>query len=255
MPALGAPPADDNCSGDESLENPATCTATGTSVTVTVTQLEVPTETVDVDGVDEEWGQCNNGYDLDGCVGNSCIPGMLAPGEGIDGVDNALAGLAPVLEGVDGNLGGVNQAFYDGLCSGDIAIAFAIDANTEEGCANVDILDNGEVSGSIILNLSETGCLSGAVGTIPLTVGETIGSMDNALVRVTLSEGGISNGSLGATTDEATAVAIAEALLPGAGAVVGQVLDVNVDLVNDASQPCNALSLEMEIGGVTVAPQ
>lgn len=33
--------------------------------------------------------------------------------EGAGGVDNALAGLAPVLSGVGGNLGGVNQAFSD----------------------------------------------------------------------------------------------------------------------------------------------
>ncbi len=252
---LDAPPTDDNCVGDESLENPATCTATGTTVTVNVTQLEVGTETVDVDGTDEEWGQCNNGYDLDGCDGNSCIPGMLAPGEGENGVDNALAGLAPVLAGVDGNLGGVNNAFHAGLCDGDIVLAFVIDANTDEGCANVDILSDGAVTDSIILNLSGDGCLSGTVGTIPLNVGGETGSMANAVIRATLSAGGISNGSLGATVDADTAVAIAEALLPGAGAVVGQVLDINDDLSGDASMPCDALSAEMTLGGVTEAPQ
>ena len=74
--------------------------------------------------------------------------------------------------------------------------------------------------------------------------------MANAVIRATLSEGGLSNGSLGATIDAATAVAIAEALLPGAGAVVGQVLDINNDLSGDSSMPCDALSAEMAVGGV-----
>jgi hypothetical protein len=304
---LAAPPADDNCVGDENLDNPATCTATGTTVTVNVTQLEVGGDTKlfcsggdndgdpcasdddcpggtcdgtmtvcsadttdDKDGdrcasdddcpggtcsLEEQWGECNTGYNLDSCDGNSCIPGMLAPGEGIDGVDNALAGLAPVLAGVDGDLNGVNQAFLDSLCDGAIAISFAIDANTEEGCANVDVLSDGEVTDSIILNLSETGCISGTIGSIPLNVGGEAGSMANAVIRATLSEGGLSNGSLGATIDAATAVAIAEALLPGAGAVVGQVLDINNDLSGDSSLPCDALSAEMTVGGVVPAAQ
>ncbi|MBW2214818.1 MAG: hypothetical protein JRF48_10390, partial [Deltaproteobacteria bacterium] len=243
---------------------------------------------------------------LDGCDGNSCIPGMLAPGEGENGVDNALAGLAPVLAGVEGNLEGVNSAFHAGLCSGDVNMTLTIDPNAAENCAAVTITSVGACQGGaddgndctanddctdagtggecvddtcvggaddgdecmadtddcskpvfcsggvtdVVLNLSATGCLSGTIGSIPLNVGGESGAMANAVIRATLSEGGLSNGSLGATIDAETAVAIAEALLPGAGAVVGQVLDINNDLSGDASQPCDALSAEMTVGGV-----
>ena len=82
-------------------------------------------------------GDCNAGFDLDRCDGESCINGGLAPGEGLDGVDNALTGLAPVLAGVGGNLGGVDQALYNGLCNGTIDWVFEIDTNLEENCASV----------------------------------------------------------------------------------------------------------------------
>jgi hypothetical protein len=229
---------------------------------------------------------------------------MLAPGEGIDGVDNALAGLAPVLAGVDGDLNGVNQAFLDGVCDGAIAITFDIDANAADNCASVTVTSTGACQGGaddgtdctaneectdagtavecvdeacaggandgdvctenadcapvfcsggvsdVILNLSATGCVSGTIGTIPFNIEGNPGEMANAVIRATLSEGGLSNGSLGATIDADTAVTIAEALLPGAGAVVGQVLDINNDLSGDASMPCDALSAEMTVGGV-----
>ncbi len=233
-------PSADACDGTESLTNPATCTAIGTTVTVDISELVIN-------------GDCNVGYDLDSCGLNSCVPGGLAPGEGVDGIDNALAGLAPVLAGVGGNLGGVNQAFHDGICAGDIAISFAIDANDTEGCANVDILDNGVVTDSVILNLSATGCLSGTIGTIPLNVAGIPGSMGNAVVRVTLSADGLSNGTLGATVDEATAGAIADALIEGGSAVVGQVLDINEDLSGDTSAACNALSMTLIVGGTVPA--
>jgi hypothetical protein len=243
------------CTGDESLENPATCTATGTVVTHTLTLFEI-------------LGDCNAGYDLDSCDGSSCIAGGLAPGEGVDGVDNALAGLAPVLAGVGGNLGGVNQAFSDALCgltdseegSCDMEITqldlkFAVDANVEENCANVDLLVDDAVAGSIIVNVSapnEDGnvCASGTIGTIPVEIGGTMGAFGNAVVRMTVSEGGFSDGVLGATVDAETAVAIAEALLPGAGAVVGQVFDINEDLSGDNANGCNAISSSYIIGGV-----
>ena len=307
---LAAPPADNNCAGDESLVNPGACAASGNpSISIMITQLEVGTETVDVDGTDEEWGQCNNGYNLDGCDGNSCLPGMLAPGEGENGVDNALAGLAPVLAGVDGNLGGVNDAFNAGLCSGNIDMTLTIDANTEESCALVTITSVGACQGGaddgtectsdevctdagtavecvddlcaggandgdacteaadcapvfcsgavsdVVMNVSATDCISGTIGSLPLNIEGVPGSMENAVIRATLSEGGLSNGSLGATIDADTAVAIAEALLPGAGAVVGQVLDINNDLSGDPSMPCDALSAEMTVGGVVPAAQ
>jgi hypothetical protein len=242
--ALPTPPDVDTCVGTESIENPATCTALDAAVTVTISQLAIT-------------GDCNSGYNLDSCTGNSCVLGGLAPGEGADGVDNALAGLAPVLVGVGGNLGGVNQAFYDGLCTGDIAIAFAIDPNTEENCAVVDVLDaEGAVDRTINMNLSADGCLSGTIGQIPLNVAGIPGQMNNAVLRASLSEGGISNGQLGATVDQATAGSIADELIDGGSAVVSQVLDINDDLSGDTGAGCDALSMTLTVGCVTEeAPQ
>ncbi len=247
------------CTGDESLENPESCDATGTVVTHKLTLFEIV-------------GDCNIGYDLDSCNGQSCLPGGLAPAEGEDGVDNALAGLAPVLEGVGGNLGGVNQAFSDALCGESdqddmvegcetdvtaLDLGFAVDANLEEGCANVGLLVGGEEAGSVILNVSAPNndgnvCASGTIGTIPVEIGGTEGAFGNATVNITISQGGFSNGVMAATVDSDTAVAIAEALLAGAGAVVGQVLDINDMLEGDANKACNALSGTYSIGGVVV---
>lgn len=254
---LATPPdVADVCTGSESLENPASCTATGEVVTHQLTVFEIA-------------GDCNIGYDLDGCDGVSCINGGLAPGEGVAGVDNALAGLAPVLAGVGGNLGGVNQAFSDALCglSGDacdqqvtpLDIQFGVDANLEEGCANVDLILDGVAAGTVILNVGPVTdglvCASGTLGSIPLEIGGTAGQFDNAVVRMTIAPAdGFANGVLGATVPADTAVAIAEALLEGAGAVVGQVFDVNADLSGDNENGCDSLSSTYSIGGVVVAP-
>jgi hypothetical protein len=254
---LATPPdVADVCTGSESLENPASCTATGEVVTHQLTVFEIA-------------GDCNIGYDLDSCDGVSCINGGLAPGEGVAGVDNALAGLAPVLAGVGGNLGGVNQAFSDALCglSGDacdqqvtpLDIQFGVDANLEEGCANVDLILDGVAAGTVILNVGPVTdglvCASGTLGSIPLEIGGTAGQFDNAVVRMTIAPAdGFANGVLGATVPADTAVAIAEALLEGAGAVVGQVFDINADLSGDNENGCNSLSSTYSIGGVVVAP-
>ncbi len=223
-PALPTPPTADVCDGTESLDNPATCTETGTVVTHKLTQLEL-------------FPDCNIGYDLDGCAGTSCLNGGLASGEGMDGVDNALAGLGPVLDTVGGNLGGVNQAFYDGVCAGTIDLGFAVDANPEENCATVDLLVDGVAAGTVLLNVSAPTdgavCASGTIGAIPLNIGEVTGAIGNSVVRVTISEGGFSNGTLGGTVDAATAVPIAELLQEGAGVIVAQVLDINDDLSGD----------------------
>jgi hypothetical protein len=243
----------DACDGSESLENPTECTATGTVATHQLSLFQI-------------LGDCNQGYDLDSCNGATCIAGGLAPGEGDNAVDNALAGLAPVLGGVGGNLEGVNSAFAAALCGvgGDncdeavtpLDLSFAVDANVAENCANVDLLVDGEVAGSVILNVSDateagTVCASGTLGTIPIEIGGTPGAFGNAVVQMTIAPlDGFANGKLGATVDADTAVAIAEALLPGAGAVVGQVLDINDDLSGDTSSGCNALSGTYEIGGV-----
>ncbi len=252
---LPIPPSASVCLGDESLVNPASCTETGTVVIHQLTQFEI-------------LGDCNVGYDLDGCNGESCSLGGLAPGEGMDGNDNALAGLAPVLSGVGGNLDGVNQALSDALCGvgGDacdetvttLDLKFGVDANLDENCATVDLIVDGAEVGTVLLNVSDpvdgAVCASGTIGTIPVELGGTNGSFGNAVIQMTISEGGFSDGKLGATVDATTAVAIAEGILTGAGAVVGQVFDINENLEGDSSTPCNALSGTYLVGGVVAAP-
>jgi hypothetical protein len=273
----------DACDGTESLENPASCTETGNVVTHVLTTMEIA-------------GDCDVGYDLDECDGGSCFPGGLAPAEGLDGVDNAVAGLAPTLENVGANLSGVNQALADTLCgatddpaagtceegineggmcstnehcpgggscnlddndcmieTAPADIRFVVDANVAENCANVSVT-SGDTSSDVILNITEptaTGevCASGTIGTIPLTIGGIHGAFTNSVVRMTLSADGFSDGLLGVTIDEVTAVAIAEALLEGGGAVVAQVLDINANLTQDTAAACNALSSTLAIGG------
>ena len=235
--SLADPPTQANgCNGSESIVNPASCTQTGSSVVHQLTLMQIHQN-------------CNAGYDLDSCNGNSCSLGGLAPGEGVGGVDNALAGMAPILAGVGGNLGGVEQAFHDGICAGDIDIQFAINTNAAENCAIVQIRDGGALVDTVILNRSNTGCLSGTLGTLPLNIAGIPGTLENAIVRMTVSSTGFSDGILGATVDQGTAGTIMDVLIDGGSAVVAQVLDINEDLVGDSSVGCNALSTTLEIGG------
>jgi hypothetical protein len=246
-PALPAPPDADVCTGDESLENPATCTASGADSLHTLSFMQI-------------LGDCNVGYNLDSCDGNSCRLGTLAPDEGVGGVDNALAGLAPVLVGVGGNLGGVNQAFYDAICSGVINLQLRVDANFEENCAIVELISDGTSVGEINMNISDPSgdpaavCASGTLGTIPISIGPpgdaVDGALGNAVLRVTVTPtAGFSNGTLGATVDQDTAGAIADLLIDGGAAVVAQVLDITEDFEGNTDNACNALSMTLNIGG------
>jgi hypothetical protein len=78
------------------------------------------------------------------------------------------------------------------------------------------------------------------------------GALENAVIRMTVSSAGFSNGVLGATADAHTAGAIADQLIDGGSAVVAQVLDINDDLSGDTSASCNALSLTLEVGGIAI---
>lgn len=249
------PPDQDNaCAGDERVENPASCTPTGNTVTHKLTLLELAPS-------------CNDGYDLDSCDGGSCFPGGLSPGEGLEGVDNALTGLAPTLNGVGFNLRALNQALSDELCgfanvgsrcsipTAPIEVQFAVDANFEENCANVQVR-SGPATNDVILNLGEptedgTVCASGTIGTIPISLAGYPGRFENAVIRMTVSEAGFSDGLLGVTIDEQTAVAVFERLIQGGGAVIAQVLDISEDLTQDTDTACNAMSAAFAIGGVT----
>ncbi|MBW2629671.1 MAG: hypothetical protein JRE45_18935 [Deltaproteobacteria bacterium] len=245
------------CAGDESLSNPTSCTPTGNELTHTLTRLELAPS-------------CHLGYDLDSCDGATCMVGGLTPGEGTDGVDNALTGIGPVLSGVGADLSDLDQALSDGLCGltksiqgqqcaaaiTPTEVQLVVDANLEERCANVRVLSSGVEASQVILNLGQptqsgTVCASGALGTVPLHLLGAPAAVDNAVVRMTMSDEGFSNGVMGATIDSDDAVAFAEVILPGLGAVLGQVFDVNGDLTQDTSSRCNALSTAFLIGGRT----
>ncbi len=234
---LTAPPnQQDACDGTESVTNPAACTPTDSTTTYRLTFIQVARD-------------CNVGYDLDGCNGHSCSEGGLAPAEGIGAVDNALTGLAQILANVGGNLRGVDQALHDALCSSDIALTLEVDANAAEGCASVEIADGGTPVGTVLMNLSDAGCLSGALGTLPIHIGAPR-SLHHATVRMTMSPTGLSDGVLGAVLDFETAGAVMDAVIDGGSAVVTQLLDINEELVNDSQTPCDAMSASFTIGGV-----
>ena len=237
---IGKPPVQPNaCDGTESLQNPVRCTPTGTTRRYQVTLLQIAEE-------------CNLGYNLDGCNGNSCSLGDLAPGEGADGVDNGLAGLAPFIESLGGNLGGVSQAFYDAICDGRLDFRFVVDENREQRCASVTTFVDDLDRGTVLVNRSEAGCLSGSLGSVLLTLGGGITrELGNVVLRMTVTDDGLSEGIVGATMDQATVAAIVDEFLGvPAGSLVARLLDIDEGLNGDPEKPCTALSVTLRLGGV-----
>ena len=224
------------CDGTESTENPSSCTASGNTVTHKLTKMQVV-------------ANCNAGYDLDGCNGNSCALAGLAPGEGANGIDNALGSLGPLLVGVGVNLALFDWAFHQEICAGGIDIEIEVDAVPAEGCAVVTVSAAGAPGAPVPMNLSDDGCLSGAVGTIPITVAGVEVAIDNAIVRMTVSPLGFSNGILGGTMDGNAAGEMFDQLVDGGAAIMSQVLEIAGDLYADSLSSCNALSMTLEIGG------
>jgi len=251
---LPAPPdVPDACQGNESLVNPTSCTPTGTVVTHRLTYFQV-------------LGDCNTGYDLDRCNGRSCTAGGLATAEGAGGVDNALAGLAPVVDAIGLNLASVNQGFANSLCGGaDMdetvegceldfprwEITFAVDANPQESCANVTMFAGPSPVGSVVMNLSDDGCLAGTLPNIPVDAGGTLIHFSNVTLRTTVSQSGFSNGVMGATGDAVFVKVIQESIgLSAPDVGYDQLLDINDDLSGDPESLCNAMSGTYRIGGV-----
>jgi hypothetical protein len=266
------------CNGTESTENPTACTATGATVTYRLTLIELESD-------------CNVGYDLDACEGQSCVPIGLRPAEGMSGVDNALAGSASIWAGIGADLWTFNQALSGSVCGlaaayvcdggdndGDpcsrdnecagvgarcaerdcvrqvppTEIRFEVDANASEGCANVTVLADGEASAHI-LNLSDDGCASGTLGTIPIPIHGIEVSLENTVVRMTVSSEGFSHGLLGSVMDVMDASILW--ILFGdrvEAAIAVSMLDINASTppVQDASANCNGLSATFVIGGV-----
>lgn len=245
------PDQENACDGTESTQSPATCTPTGNAVTHRLSVMELE-------------GDCNVGYDLDTCQGRSCVPTGITQEDGLSGVDNAFAGIGLFIADVGGDLRGFDQALSDSLCGrrddverGDclletppLEIRFVVDANASEDCVNVTVLADDEASAHI-LNLNDDGCASGTLGTIPITIRGEEGSLENTVVRMTVSPAGFSHGLLGAVMDEYTAI-IARESLGVAAAVDWPVLDIDASTppVRDASAACNGLSVTLRIGGI-----
>jgi hypothetical protein len=235
------PPLAQACDGSESFVRPARCSH-GTTFTYQLTALEIDDD-------------CNGGYDLDGCDGDSCRRGDQASEEGLNGVDNGLAGLASLVRALGRNLGVINQAYYNALCRGDIDMLFRVDANPEEDCATVTAIVDGEEVAEVAVNLSDDGCLSGSLGNIVFTFGEEPWELSNVRTQFTISEEGFANGQLGATLDQDTLSALAGELIGGgAELLVGTILDIDSALNGDPLTDCNALSLTLKVGGVTIEP-
>lgn len=237
------------CDGRESTENPTSCTAAGATSTYVLTQFELLQD-------------CNFGYDLDGCFGRTCMLGGLAAGDGAGGVDNGLAGLARVFSGVGGNLGGLNQTFADSLCGKtdrrrDIEgceseiprfdLSFQVDADVDDGCAQVTMRSGATELGSVAMNLSDEGCLSGVLPNIPFAFENLPGEFSNVTLRTTIGPAGFSNGVMGATAGESFGGVVADLLV--GDVTIRQLFDINADLSVDAESPCDAMSATFKVGG------
>jgi hypothetical protein len=100
-------------------------------------------------------------------------------------------------------------------------------------------LANGEANAHI-LNLSDDGCASGTLGTIPLTIFWPAGSLANTVVRMTVSAAGFSHGLLGAVMDYVGV----EASHP--------LYDINASTppIQNTSEWCNGYSATLLIGGI-----
>jgi hypothetical protein len=226
------------CDGTESIENPTSCTGSGSTVTYKLTQMQLVRD-------------CNTGYDLDGCDGLSCVS-PLTFGEGTYGIDNGLLvfdgicfekGCTPI------DIGSLDQAFHDAICAGGIDIEIEVAAASDEGCAVVTMTAGGEPGEAIPMNLSDDGCLSGNVGAIPIQLAEGQSTIENAVVRMTVSSKGFSDGILGGTTSGSNAEAILESIASGLSAVGFQFYDINADLSGNWHELCDGHSLTLQIGG------
>ncbi|MBW1905495.1 MAG: hypothetical protein JRJ24_09345 [Deltaproteobacteria bacterium] len=137
-------------------------------------------------------------------------------------------------------------------------ITFEVDVNPDAGCATVVVRTEGvEGMTTSFVNLSAANgdgnfCMSGKLEAISMPLLDFDGALGNPSVRATLSEDGLSHGVLGATVDSETAEAIAAAISPIAVAIVGATFDISSTLTQDTSAACDALSMTLEIGGVTV---
>ena len=235
------------CDGTESTVNPTSCNASGNTVVHKLTQLQIVAD-------------CNTGYNLDGCDGFVCsTPLVGVADDGANGVDSALAIVGSLVEqgfpGCDDALGRMDQALHDATCTGAIDIEIEVDTVPEEGCAVVRLSALGATSDPIPMKLSDDGCLSGTVGTIPISLGDIQGAIENAAVRMTVSSLGFSDGILGGTTRGDLLGAMLDETCEGSSAVAQQFADINADLSGNSLVQCDSLSMTLEIGGTAIPVQ
>lgn len=244
-----APSLANACKGTESVVNPASCSAAELESTHRVVFLSLAGTKYFPD-LKPNGTDCSAGFDLDDCLGTSCANGGFAAGEGLDGVDNGVAGLGDLFTSLGGNLAAINQAFYDGLCGGSVDLALSLAPNFDEGCVNVTPIFGGTPAGAVVpMNLSDEGCISGSLGTVPLQVIEPPVPLANAVLRGTID---LANGfplELGGTIDSQSAARFADTLIEGRSAVVPLILDINEDLNGDNNADCNALSVTFDARG------
>jgi hypothetical protein len=213
---------------------------------------------------DEEQGTCVGGTD----DGVACTDDAgCTDGTGMVCVNDLSITCAKADEAVDCGLDG--ECVAAGSCKLDdddclaevsaLELFFVVDANEASSCANVTIRSSGGDDSDVILNLGaktsgDTACLSGGLGSIPISVRGAPGTFANAQVAMTIGPDGFSDGLLGATADTATATTIAGAISDTAALLVDLTFDIDDALTQDTSVACNALSLSLLIGGVTQAP-
>lgn len=279
------------CDGMESLANPSACTKTGNRATYRLTFMEIEGDCHVGYNLDSCDGQvCPAGLlvgpeGLDGVDnGLAGIPSVLA---GVGGADLSILNrafseaLCGMTDSSDSGTcsGGDNDGksctaeddclrpagrciFDDDDCLREIPpteIRFVIDANSAENCANVTVLAGLEEHAHI-LNLSDDGCVSGTLGTIPLSLAAlgAPGLLADTMVRMTIAPAGFSHGRLGVALDANTAALFLDHVLEGdLDASREQFYDHYLSTPPTTVQPtmCNSISATLRIGGVAqVAP-
>ncbi len=226
------PSLPDACAGVPLVsENPASCPATGVVVTYTVTRIAADPNSA-------------SGFDLDGTDGSSCREGARTVPDGPGGVDNSLASVDPTLLL---NLTVLNRELFNRACEGALTTSFQVDANVEQACATVTVLDSGEFVSSSALQLTDS-CLQGTLARFPLPLADKQTPIENVRLSATLDATGFANMTLGATAAAFTSEFIFEIL----GDTIAWLLyvDIRADLDLTGALQCDAISLTLELGGV-----
>lgn len=226
--AVPEPPSlPDACAGVTSVsENPSSCPATGNVVTYAVTEIAAVPDSA-------------SGFDLDGTAESSCVEGALTVPDAPNGVDNSLAAV---------DLSLLNRELFNRACKGAVTTSFQVDANVEEACATVTVLDSGDVVTSAApLNLTGA-CLHGTLDQFLLPLLEPA-PLENVRLTATLDDTGFSNMTLGATAGAFSAALIFDVLKDAPD--YWKYLEIRTDLDVTGALQCDSISLTVELGGVT----